>query len=173
MSWPLQPGVGLLRCLRPPSRTRAFLRPLTWGTRCWSAPVPSEETFERPVAACSTPSGSGTAQAGGEIPPGPRFPILGQVCQPLAPVVCDDASAGSLTSASIAGVARSSAVWLAEVGPLSTGFTPQGVPRLDACCVPLTPLSTRSSLRERSLMPLKGAPPPQTRTCAINAYGSS
>jgi hypothetical protein len=29
---------------------------------------------------------------------------------------------------------------------LSPGFTPQGVPRLDACCVPLTPLSTRSSL---------------------------
>ena len=54
-------------------------------------------------------------------------------------------------------------MWLAEVGPLSTGFTPQGVPRLDACCVPLTPLSTRSSLRERSLMPLKGAPPRQTQ----------
>jgi hypothetical protein len=41
---------------------------------------------------------------------------------------------------------RSSTVWLAEAGTLSTGFTPQGVPRLDACCVPLTPLSTRSSL---------------------------
>src|SRR4029077_12659869 len=35
--------------------------------------------------------------------------------------------------------------------------------RLDACCVPLTPLSTRSSLRERSLVPLKGAPSPTNR----------
>ena len=37
-------------------------------------------------------------------------------------------------------------VWLAEAGTLFAGFTPQGVPRLDACCVPLTPLSKRSSL---------------------------
>src|SRR5262249_38805434 len=140
------------------SRTLAFWRPLPWGTRCWSSPGPSEETCERPVAACSTPSGSGTAQAGGEIPPGPRFPIVGQVAQPFSPVVCDDASAGSSSSAEVAGVVRSAAVWLAAGGPLSTGFTPQGVPHLDACCVPLTPLSTRSSLRERSLLPLKGAP---------------
>src|SRR5262249_37940111 len=31
MSWPLQPGVGLLRCLRPTSRTLAFLRPTAVG----------------------------------------------------------------------------------------------------------------------------------------------
>src|SRR5262249_61629076 len=82
--------------------------------------------------------------------------------------------AGSSSSASVAGVARSSAVWLAEGGPLSTGFTPQGVPHLDACCVPLTPLSTRSSLRERSLMPLKGAPPrldPQLGGAAVPSRG--
>ena len=118
---------------------------------------------ERPVAACSTPSGSGTARAGGKTPPGLRLPILGQVCQPLTPVFFNDACAGSSSSASIAGVAHSSAVWLAEGGTLSTGFTPQGMPYLDACCVPLTPLSTRSSLRERSLLPLKGAPSPKNR----------
>ena len=121
--------------------------------------MPSAETCSRPVAAYATPSGAGTAQAGGASPPGLRFPMVGQGSQPCAPVVGDDASAGSSSSAEVAGVVRSSAVWLAEVGPWSTGFPPQGVPPLDACGVPLTPLSTRSSLRERSLLPLKGAPP--------------
>src|SRR5215470_6433938 len=31
LSWPLQPGLGLLRRLRPPSRTRAFWRPTKVG----------------------------------------------------------------------------------------------------------------------------------------------
>jgi hypothetical protein len=31
MSWPLQPGLGLLRRLRPPVRTLAFSRPTAVG----------------------------------------------------------------------------------------------------------------------------------------------
>jgi hypothetical protein len=101
--------------------------------RARSAPVPPQETSSQLVAACSTPNGSGTAQAGGKTPLGLRVPMWGQGCQPLAPVFFHDTSAGSSSSASVAGVARSSAVWLAEAGPLSTGFTPQGVLHLDAC----------------------------------------
>jgi len=45
MSLPLQQGVWLLRCLRPPVRALAFSRPTTWDMRHGSSPVPAGETF--------------------------------------------------------------------------------------------------------------------------------
>src|SRR5207245_1637532 len=99
LSRPLQPGLWLLRRLRPPSRTLAFSRPLQEVKRYWSSPVPPQETFARSVAACSTPDGLETAPAGNPSPPARRLPFLGQVYQPLTPGVTDDASAGSSASA--------------------------------------------------------------------------
>ena len=99
LSGPLPPGLWLLRRLRPPGRALAFSRPTTWVVRPGSSPVPPPETYERPVAACSTPDGLETAPAGNPTPPARRLPFLGQVYQPLAPVVTDDAYAGSSASA--------------------------------------------------------------------------
>src|SRR6516162_11943099 len=38
VSWPLQPGIGLLRRLRPPSRTLAFSRPTKVGQTAYGSP---------------------------------------------------------------------------------------------------------------------------------------
>lgn len=40
LSWPLQPGIWLLRRLRLPCRTLAFSRPTSWVKRYGSSPVP-------------------------------------------------------------------------------------------------------------------------------------
>ena len=83
--------------------------------------------------------------------------MLGQVYQPLSPVLYHDAfNAGSFRP-------RRSQDWsisrlgLAAVELLSAGFRPQGLPTSDACCVVLAPLSKCRSFQEPSLASLKGA----------------
>jgi len=60
----------------PPSRPRAgIVVPHPVGRRPGSSPVPPQETYERPVAACSTPNGLETAPAGNPTPPALRLPF--------------------------------------------------------------------------------------------------
>ena len=82
----LHPGIWLLRCLRPPSHTLAFSRPLS---RQSGRGVPQFQDIRRieiPVAACYRPGAVGTTYRHSS-PVGTRHrPILGQVYQPLSPV---------------------------------------------------------------------------------------
>jgi hypothetical protein len=77
MSRALHPGIRLLRFLRPPSHTLAFLRPLT---RQGGGGVPQFQDIRRieiPVAACCGPGALGTTPEGRATSPAPHRPILG------------------------------------------------------------------------------------------------
>ena len=66
MSRALHPGVRLRRCLRPPSHTLAFLRPLA---RQGGVGVPQFQDIRRleiPLAACCRPGAYGTTPEGNE-----------------------------------------------------------------------------------------------------------
>jgi hypothetical protein len=127
--------------------------------RCGSAPVPVQQTSERPVAASSTPGGWGTTPPSVRTWPALHHPMLGLGClshfhparittlQTEVPRV----SRGHRTRAV-------SHVWLTAAALFFAGFGPQEVPPPDARCIVLIPLSMYGSLQEQSVAPLKGAP---------------
>ena len=156
MSRALHPGIRLLRCLRPPSHTLAFSRPVS---RQRGKGVPQFQSIRRieiPVAACCGPGALGTTD-GRTTPVHPQHhPILGQVYQPISPVAAHDPSS-QVPCVSI-GIrsGRSTLLWLRVAELLSLGFPPSPVPLLSAGQVDLTPLFMCSPLHGLSSCPVKG-----------------
>ena len=156
MSRALHPGIRLLRCLRPPSHTLAFSRPLA---RQGGRGVPQFQDIRRieiPLAACCRPGAFGTTYRH-RRPVGTRHhPIVGQVSQPLSPVrfhgLFSQVSCVSLGIRS----GRSTRPWLRVAELLSLGFPPSRVPRMSAGQVDLTPLFMCSPLYGLSICPVKG-----------------
>ena len=149
LSWSLQPGVWLLRCLCPLSHSLAFSRPLR-ARWCESSPVPNEEvvaTLPLP-ALCRAGQGSNPWWIG--QPPGPppyhfgqgvsasftlsglrhfsRFPLC---CSHLGQHRSQGSPIGSLR--------------LEPLDTLSVGFPPPAVPLLDAGHSPLVSLLKHGS----------------------------
>ena len=131
--------------LPPPSLPRAGIFAPLAGSSSMGVPQFQHERRECPVAACSTPGGSGTTSARFIARHCPHRPVwvrcvnhfhLLLVTTPHTQV--PRVSIGHRTG-------RSTALWLAVAELLSAGFRPQGVPPLDACCVVLVPLSTNGS----------------------------
>ena len=92
MSRALHSGVWLLRCLRPPSHTLAFLRPLMKQGGVGVPQFRDIRRIEIPVAACYRPGAIGTTPEGNPHPSSHAPSLLGQVCQPFSPVGVHDPS---------------------------------------------------------------------------------
>ena len=161
MSRTLHPGIGLLSCLRPPSHTLAFSRPLA---RQRGRGVPQFQDIRRieiPVAACYRPGAVGTTYRHGS-PVGTRHhPMLGQVYQPLSPVRFHGPSSQVPCVSLGIRSGRSTRSWLRVAELLSLGFPPSPVPLLSAGQVDLTPLFMCSPLYGLSVCPVKGRGPPK------------
>lgn len=157
VSQPLQLGIWLVRRLRPPVRALAFSSPTKAGPAAGEFPSSNTRDISATLSGLLHAGRSGDNACRGIDRQAPRHPILGQVYQPLSPVLCHDAfNAGSFRphrpqDRSI------SRLELAAVERLSAGFRPQRLPTADACCVVLAPLSKCRSFQEQSLAPLKGA----------------
>jgi hypothetical protein len=156
MSKALHLSLRLLRCLRPPSHTLAFSRPLTRQNGIGVPQFQDLRRIEIPVAACYRPGAFGTTY--GCSPPihTQHHPILGQVYQPLSPVAIHGPSS-QVPCVSI-GIrsGRSTHAWLRVAELLSLGFPPSRVPLMSAGQVDLTPLFTCNPLHGLSLCPVKG-----------------
>src|SRR5215213_2191853 len=145
MSCPLQPGVGLLRRLRPPVRTLAFSRPPLGGKAAWGFPSSGASDVVA-TRSCLLYAGWLRDNAGRfGTRPAPHHPFWVGWFNHLHPLLVTTlrqqvprVSIGRRTG-------RSSASWLAGAERLSAGFRPQGLPTPDACCVVLAPLSQGGS----------------------------
>jgi len=155
MSRALHHGIWLLRCLRHPSHTLAFSRPLTRQGGVGLPTFHGVQRIEFPVAACCRPGASGithrhTTECRCQAPP-----LLGQVYQPLSPVAVH----GPLAQVPLVSIGnrsgRSTCLWLRVAELLSLGFPPSRVPLVNAGQVDLTPLSMCSSLCEQSIRHVK------------------
>jgi hypothetical protein len=156
LSRALHPGIWLLRCLRPPSHTLAFSRPLPRHGERGVPQFQSIRRLELPVAACCRPGACGTTSGCRRPIHTLHHPILGQVYQPLSPVrfhgLSSQVPCVSLGSRS----GRSTHVWLSVAALLSLGFPPLRVPLISAGQVDLTPLFMCNLLNRLSLCPVKG-----------------
>jgi hypothetical protein len=156
VSRPLQPGMRLLRRLRPPAHTLAWSRPAAAGPMSWE--FPSSDTKDVIVTgSCLLYAGwirDHTERCVRPLRPPPS--LLGRVSQPLSPVHYDDAYTGSCSSAEVTGL---------------VGQPPCGSPLPNCCpqasdpggCQPPTPAAwslyrcPSTAPQEQSLVPLKGA----------------
>jgi len=159
MSRALHPGIRLLRCLRPPSHTLAFSRPVSRQRRRGVPQFQSIRRIEIPVAACCRPGACGTTYRHAGPASTIHHPILGQVSQPISPVRLHGPSS-QVPCVSI-GIrsGRSTPVWLRVAALLSLGFPPSRVPLLSAGQVDLTPLFMCNPLHGLSICPVKGRGP--------------
>ena len=155
MSRTLHPGIRLRRCLRPPSHTLAFSRPLSRHGGIGLPTFHGVRRLEIPVAACCRPGALGITY---RHKPESRYPapsLLGQVYQPLSPVgLHDPLSQVPLVSVGIRS-GRSTCLWLLVAERLSLSFPPSRVPLGNAGQVDLTPLFMCSSLCEQSIRHVK------------------
>jgi hypothetical protein len=157
VSQPLQLGVWLVRRRRPPFRALAFSSPTELGSAAGEFPSSNAGDISATLSGLLHAGRRGDNACRGIDRQAPRHPILGQVYQPLSPVLCRDAfNAGSFRPHRPQDWSISS-LELAAVELLSAGFRPQRLPTSDACCVVLAPLSKCRSFQEPSLTPLKGA----------------
>ena len=159
LSWPLQPGVRLLRRLRPLSRTLAFSRLLR--ARRYERSLIS---YREVIATLSMPAlrraDDGVALIGQRTQQANRRAILARGCQPFPPSVVT-----TLTQVPLRGQApfvsigrRGSPIRPVRLEPadtLSAGFPPQRMPFSDAGRSPLVPLpkygsSSNSSISEQA-----------------------
>ena len=155
MSRTLHPGIRLLRCLRHPSHTLAFSRPLSRQGGVGLPKFHGVRRIEIPVAACCRPGALGITYRNR---PESRYPapsLVGQVYQPLSPVGLH----GPLTQVPLVSIGirsgRSTWSWLLVAELLSLGFPPSRVPLVNAGQVDLTPLFMCSSLCEQSIRHVK------------------
>ena len=156
MSRALHPGVRLLRCLRPPSYTLAFSRPLP---RQGSVGVPHFQDIRRieiPVAACCRPGARVTTPEGSYCLPARHHPFWVRcishfhlftftIFQTQVSLVSIGFRSGWSTS-----------LWLEVAKLLSLGFPPSRVPLVNAGQVDLTPLFMCNLLNRLSICPVKG-----------------
>jgi hypothetical protein len=156
LSGPLQPGLWLLRRLRPPFRTLAFSRPAKAGQAVWEFPNSNARDISATRSCLLYAGWSGNNACWSINHQAHHLPILGRVFQPLSPVTLHDAYTGSLRQLRPQDWSVNR-LRLAVAELLSAGFRPRRLPSVDACCVVLAPLSKYSSLREQSLAPLEGA----------------
>ena len=77
LSRALHPGIWLLRCLRPPSHTLAFSRPVSRQSGRGVPQFQSIRRLEIPVAAYYRPGACGTTEGCGNPIPPPHLPIFG------------------------------------------------------------------------------------------------
>lgn len=155
MSRSLQSGIGLLRCLRPPSHTLAFSRPLT---RQGGIGVPQFQDIRRieiPFAACCRPGALGTTPDGSEPLPARHHTFWSGVS---AIFTCSSFTISMQVSRVSLGIrsGQSSRVWLPDAELLSLGFPPSRVPLVNAGQVDLTPLFMCNLLNRLSICPVKG-----------------
>jgi len=155
MSRSLQTGVRLLRCLRHPSHTLTFSRPLTRHSGVGLPKFHGVRRIEIPVAACCRPSAIGITYRDRTESRYQAPSLLGQVYQPLSPVILH----GPLTQVPLVSIGirsgRSTCVWLRVAELLSLGFPPSRVSLVNAGQVDLTPLFMCSSLCEQSIRHVK------------------
>ena len=90
MSRALHPGVRLLRCLRPPSHTLAFLRPLTRQSGIGVPQFQDIRRIEIPLAACYRPGALGTTPEGRETLPARHHPFWVRCISHFSPVYLHD-----------------------------------------------------------------------------------
>ena len=156
MSRALHPGIRLLRCLRPPSHTLAFSRPLT---RQGGVGVPQFQDIRRieiPVAACCRPGAIGTTPEGSRPLPAKHHPFWVRCISHFHLFgIHDPSTQVSLVSIGIRS-GRSPMVWLRVAELLSLGFPPSRVPLVNAGQVDLTPLFMCNLLNRLSICPVKG-----------------
>ena len=168
MSRALHPGIRLLRCLRPPSHTLAFSRPLARHSGVGVPQFQDRRRVEIPVAACWRPGAYGTTYRHRPSVGTKHHPILGQGYQPLSLVGIH----GPSTQVPYVSIGirsgRSTAVWLRVAELLSLGFPPSRVPLVNAGQVDLTPLFMCNSLHELSLCPVKGRTPLNSGECGAD-----
>ena len=143
VSWPLQPGVGLLRRLRPPSRTLAFSRPTKVGQTVLEFPSSNAGADRVPEVPALRRVVSGTTCAGGRPTHQPPSHVWARCDNPfhLCVLTTFFPQVSLVTIGHRAG--RSSAFGFAEAERLSASSRPNGLPSRCACCVALTPLSKR------------------------------
>jgi hypothetical protein len=156
MSRALHPGVRLLRCLRPPSHTLAFSRPVSRQSGVGVPQFQSIRRVEIPLAACWRPGAIGTT-CGHRAPVHTmHHPILGQVYKPLPPVAVHGPSSQVPYVSIGIRAGRSTLLWLRVAKLLSLGFPPSQVPPMSAGHVALTPLFMCNLLNRLSLCHVKG-----------------
>jgi hypothetical protein len=156
MSRPLQPGVGLLRCLRPPSHTLAFSRPLA---RRGSVGVPQFQDIRRieiPLGACCRSGAIGTTYRHSHTVGTKHRPFWVRCISHfhLFSFTIFQAQVSFVTIGIRSG--RSTFVWLRVAELLSLGFPPSRVPPVNAGQVDLTPLFMCNLFNRLSVYPVKG-----------------
>ena len=165
MSRTLHPGIGLRRCLRPPSHTLALSRPLARHSGVGVPQFQDRRRVEIPVAACSTPGVSGTTsrRRGTRLDPTPYHFGPGV----SAIFTCADSRRLCRFLFVTIGIRSgwSTLVWLRVATLVSLGFPPSRVPLVNAGQVDLTPLFMCNSLHELSLCPVKGRTPLNPGEC--------
>jgi hypothetical protein len=150
ISLPLQQGCRayarwLLPSLRPPLRPLAFSRPALAGKAVREFPY-SKARDVKATLSCLLYAGrirdntcrSHNRQA-------PRLPVLGQVYQPLTPVLLHDASNAGSSRQHRSQDWLVNRLWLAVAKLLSASFRPRGLPTPNACRLILAPLSKYNS----------------------------
>ena len=146
LSWPLQPGIWLLRRLRPPYRALAFSHPIQWVMQYGSSPVPTPMPFA--TRSCLRDTGRTW-----EHPPlnfrinrAAAFPFWAGCISHFHPSIVTTLQ----TQVSCVSIdCRISPVirpWLTEASTWSAGFAPRRVPLVDARRLILTLLLKRDPL---------------------------
>jgi hypothetical protein len=172
MSRALHPGIRLRRCLRPPSHTLAFSRPVS---RQGGVGVPQFQSIRRleiPVAACCRPGAIGTTYQHRSPTGTKHHPILGQVYKPLPPVGLHGPSSQVPYVSRGIRAGWSTPLWLRVAKLLSLGFPPSPVPLVNAGQVALTPLFMCNLVQRLSICPVKGRgglKAGASRTCTTHA----
>jgi len=156
MSRALHPGVRLLRCLRHPSHTLAFSRPHTRQGGVGLPKFHGVQRIEIPVAACCRPGAGGITYRDKAEPRYQAPSLLGQVYQPLSPVVVHGpyhAGSSRQHRNQVWSVNRYCGYSLPNFCPWA--IPPLRVPLVNAGQVDLTPLFMCSSLCEQSIRHVK------------------
>jgi hypothetical protein len=155
LSWPLQPGVWLLRRLRPLSRTLAVAR-LLRARRCERSLI----SYREGIATLSMPAlrraDDGVVLIGQRTQRANRHAILARGCQPFPPsLVTTLAQVPSRGQAPFVSIGRrGSPIRPVRLGPADTleaRFPPQRMPFSDAGRSPLVPLPKYGSLSNSSI----------------------
>ena len=140
LSRPLQPGIRLLRCLRPPIDSLAFSRPAFAGKADRSSPVPPPVPSS--TRSCLLYAGRTSEQPAPENIAGAFAAVPFWVrCISHFHLLYLTTRQTQISRVSIGcKISPIIRLWLTEAGTLSAGFTPRRVPLADACRLIFMPL---------------------------------